>query len=104
MRLYPGGHPSSYNSGNYSLTWNSVVKGNALTESGIRVPKRANSSRADIKLLGATLKHRMHIFANLVTEDIKERALASTPVEALFCKQYVNDVTSAVSKNEVEIL
>ena len=46
----------------------------------------------------------MHIFANLVTEDIKERALASTPVEALFCKQYVNDVTSAVSKNEVEIL
>ena len=46
----------------------------------------------------------MHIFANLVTEDIKERALASTPVEALFCKQYVDDVTSAVSKNEVETL
>ena len=54
-RLCPGGHPSSYNPIRPGSTWNSVVKGNALTESGIHVPKRATSSHVDIKLLGATL-------------------------------------------------
>ena len=34
-RLYPGGHPSSYNHVRPGLTWNSVVKGNALTASAI---------------------------------------------------------------------
>ena len=33
MRLYPSGHPSSYNPVRPGLTWNSVVKGNALTAS-----------------------------------------------------------------------
>ena len=37
-RLYPGGHPSSYNPVQPGLTWNSVVKGNVLTTSAIRVP------------------------------------------------------------------
>ena len=32
-RLYPGGHPSSYNPVRSGLTWNSVVKRNALTTS-----------------------------------------------------------------------
>ena len=38
-RLYPGGHPSSYNPVRPGLTWNSVVKDNALTASAI--PKRS---------------------------------------------------------------
>ena len=37
-RLYPGGHPSSYNPVRSGLTWNSVVKGNALTASAVRAP------------------------------------------------------------------
>ena len=32
-RLYPGGHPSSYNPVRPGLTWNSVMKSNALTAS-----------------------------------------------------------------------
>ena len=35
-RLYPSGHPSSYNPVRSGLTWNSVLKGNALTASATR--------------------------------------------------------------------
>ena len=44
------------------------------------------------------------ISANLVTEDVEQIALASSPVKPLFWKRYVDDVISAVSKNEVENL
>ena len=44
------------------------------------------------------------VIANLVMEDIEQRALASSPVTPLFWKRYVDDVISAVSKNEVENL
>ena len=33
MKLYPGGHPSSYNPVRPGLTWDSVMKGNTLTAS-----------------------------------------------------------------------
>ena len=42
--LYPGGHPSSYNRVRPGLTWNSVVKDNALTAFTIRAPRRIKSS------------------------------------------------------------
>ena len=42
--------------------------------------------------------------ANLVTEDVEQRALASSPIQTLFWKQYVDDVISAVSVDEVERL
>ena len=38
-RLYPGGHPSSYNPVRPGLTWNSVVKGNTLTASANRATR-----------------------------------------------------------------
>ena len=41
------------------------------------------------------------VIANLV---IEQRALASSPVKPLFWKRYVDDIISAVSKNEVENL
>ena len=44
------------------------------------------------------------VIANLAMEDIEQRALASSPVTPLFWKRYVDDVISAVSKNEVENL
>ena len=44
------------------------------------------------------------VIANLVMEDVEQRALASSPVKPLFWKRYVDDVISAVSKNEVENL
>ena len=37
-------------------------------------------------------------------EDVEQRALISSPVKPLFWKRYVDDVISAVSKNEVENL
>ena len=44
------------------------------------------------------------VIANLVMEDVEQRALASSPVKPLFWRRYVDDVISAVSKNEVENL
>ena len=44
------------------------------------------------------------VSANLVMEDVEQRALASSPVKPLFWKRYVADVILAVSKNEVENL
>ena len=44
------------------------------------------------------------VIANLVMEDIEQRALASSSVTPLFWKRYVNNVISMVSKNEVENL
>ena len=44
------------------------------------------------------------VIANLVMEDIEQRALVSSPVTPLFWKRYVDDVISAVSRNEVENL
>ena len=41
------------------------------------------------------------VIANLVMEEVEQRALASSLVKPLFWKRYVDDVISAVSKNEV---
>ena len=41
---------------------------------------------------------------NMVMEDVEQRALASSPVQPLFWKRYVDDVISAVSGNEAERL
>jgi hypothetical protein len=38
------------------------------------------------------------VIANLVMEDVKQRALASVPVSLLFWKRFVDDVISAVSR------
>ena len=43
------------------------------------------------------------VIANLVMEDIEQRALASVPVSLSFLKRFVDDVISAVSRNEFEI-
>ena len=43
------------------------------------------------------------VIPNLVMEDVEQRAPDSSPVKPLFSKRYVDDVISAVSKNEVEI-
>ena len=48
--------------------------------------------------------HVSAVIANVVMEDVQQRALASSPVKPLFWKRYVDDVVSAVSKNEVENL
>ena len=40
------------------------------------------------------------VIANMVMEDVEQRALASSPVQPLFWKRYVDDVISAVSGNE----
>ena len=45
-RLYPSGHPSSYNPVRLGLTWNSVVKRNALTTSAIRDIKNTDLQNA----------------------------------------------------------
>jgi hypothetical protein len=37
-------------------------------------------------------------------EDIQQRALASVPVSLSFWKRFVNDVISAASRNEIDIL
>ncbi|XP_028407835.1 uncharacterized protein LOC114530413 [Dendronephthya gigantea] len=44
------------------------------------------------------------VIANLVMEDVEQRALASSPVKPLFWKRYVDDVASAVNKNEIDNL
>ena len=42
--------------------------------------------------------------ANMVMEDVEERALATSPVKPFFFKRYVDDVISAVAGNEAERL
>jgi hypothetical protein len=37
-------------------------------------------------------------------EDDEQRALASVPVSLSFCKRFVDDIISAVSTNEIDIL
>ena len=37
-------------------------------------------------------------------EDVEQRALASVPVSLSFWKRFVDDVISAVSRNEIDIL
>ena len=44
------------------------------------------------------------VTANLVMEDVELRALASVPVSLSFWKRFVDDVISAVSRNEIDIL
>ena len=44
------------------------------------------------------------VIANLVMEDVEQRALASTPVNPSFWKRFVDDVISAVSENEIDVL
>jgi hypothetical protein len=44
------------------------------------------------------------VIANLVMEDVEQRALASFPVSLSFWKRFVDDVISAVSRNEIDIL
>jgi hypothetical protein len=44
------------------------------------------------------------VIANLVMEDVEQRALASVPVYLSFWKRFVDDVNSAVSRNEIDIL
>ena len=44
------------------------------------------------------------VIANLVMEDAEQRALASVPVSLSFWKRFVDDVISAVSRNEIDIL
>ena len=40
------------------------------------------------------------VIANMVMEDVEQRALATSPVKPFFWKRYVDDVISAVSGNE----
>ena len=44
------------------------------------------------------------VTANIVMEDVEQRALATSPVKPSFWKRYVHYVVSAVSGNEVERL
>ena len=44
------------------------------------------------------------VIANMVMEDVKQMALATSPVKPFFWKRYVDDVISAVSGNEAEHL
>ena len=44
------------------------------------------------------------VIANMVMEDVEQRALATSPVKPFFWKRYVDDVISAVSRNEAERL
>ena len=44
------------------------------------------------------------VIANLVMEDVEQRALASVPVSLSFWKRFVYEVISAVSRNEIDIL
>ena len=44
------------------------------------------------------------VIANLVMEDVEQRALASATVNRSFWKRFVDDVISAVSENEIDVL
>ena len=44
------------------------------------------------------------VTANMVMEDVEQKALATSPVKPFFWKRYVDDVISAVSGNEAEHL
>jgi hypothetical protein len=44
------------------------------------------------------------VISNFVMEDVEQRALASVPVSLSFWKRFVDDVISAVSRNEIDIL
>ena len=44
------------------------------------------------------------IIANMVMEDVEQRALATSPVKPFFWKRYVDDVISAISESEAEHL
>ena len=44
------------------------------------------------------------VIANMVMEDVEQRALATSPVKPFFWKRNVDDVISAVSGNEAERL
>ena len=44
------------------------------------------------------------VIANMVMEDVEQRALATSPVKPFLWKRYVDDVISVVSGNEVESL
>ena len=44
------------------------------------------------------------VIANLVMEDIEHRALTTAPVSPSFWKQFVDDVISAVSQDEIVVL
>jgi hypothetical protein len=44
------------------------------------------------------------VIANLVMEAVEQRVLASVPVSLSFWKRFVDDVISAVSRNEIGIL
>ena len=44
------------------------------------------------------------VIANMVMEDVEQRALASLPVKPFFWKHYADDITSAVSGNKAECL
>ena len=40
------------------------------------------------------------VIANMVMEDVEQKALATSPVKPFFWKRHVDDVISAVSGNE----
>ena len=42
------------------------------------------------------------VIANMVMEDVEQRALATSPVKPFFWKRYVDDVISAVSRPEMK--
>ena len=44
------------------------------------------------------------VIANLVMEDIEQRALRTAPVSPSFWKRFVDDVMSAVPQNEIVVL
>ena len=44
------------------------------------------------------------VIANMVMEEVEQRALATSLVKPFFWKRYVDDVTSAVSGNEADRL
>ncbi len=44
------------------------------------------------------------VIASLVMEDVEQRALASAPVRLSFWKRFVDDIISAVSRNDIDIL
>ena len=44
------------------------------------------------------------VIANLVMEDIERRALTTAPVSPSFWKRFVDNMISAVSKNEIVVL
>ena len=44
------------------------------------------------------------VIANMVMEDVEERAIANSPVKLVFRKRYIHDVISALSGNEAECL